>query len=102
MTDIGFDRTDGTILCAFGLASERHGQRLDFQRVADNGSGRVAFDITDAVGAYPRRPQRIDHRPGLLTETRGGIAALACAIVVRRSALDYGIDMVAISACSLQ
>ena len=50
-------------------------QRFDFQRIADNRAGRMAFDIADAVSADPSQLQRIDHRLGLLAQTRRGVAA---------------------------
>ena len=76
MADIGLDRADGAVLLALGFLSKRHGQRFDFQRIADDRAGRVAFDIADAVRADPGKLQRIDHRLRLLSQTRGGVAAL--------------------------
>src|ERR1700730_12329638 len=70
--------------------------------MADNSAGEVAFDIADAVCAHPRQVQRIDRRLGLLAQTWGGVAALGCTIVIRRSPLDDGKDMIAISDSLLQ
>ena len=76
VADIGLDRAERAVLLALGLLSKRHGQRFEFQRIADDRAGRVAFDIADAVRADPGKLQRIDHRLRLLSQTRGGVAAL--------------------------
>ena len=76
MPDIGLDRADGAVLLAASLLSKSHGQCFDFQWIADKSAGCVAFNIANAVCAYPGRFQRVGHRLGLLAQTRRGIAVL--------------------------
>src|ERR1051326_2249781 len=85
MSNIGFHRTNGTVLVPLGLLAKSHAQRFDLERVADYGAGRVTFDVANAVCAYSRRLQRIPHRLGLLAETRGGVAVLGRTVVIRGS-----------------
>ena len=49
MPNIRFNRTSNTVLVSLGLLPKRHAQRFDLQRVADYGTGRVTFDIANAV-----------------------------------------------------
>ena len=74
MPDIRLDRADGAVLFASSLLSKSHGQRFNFERIANKCAGCVAFDVADAICAYPGRFQRVSHRLGLLAQTRRGIA----------------------------
>ena len=53
MTDVRFDRTDGTKLSLRCVRAERLSQRGDFDGIANRGSGSVGLDVADGLGFTP-------------------------------------------------
>ena len=96
MADIGLDRPDRAEATAIRSGPERPGEGVDFQRIADDGAGAMAFDIADLVRLDARHRHRLDHRSRLRADAGGGVADLPPTVVVDRRATDRRVDGVAI------
>ena len=96
MSDIRLHRTDRAETAPVRPSPERPGQRIDLQRIADDRSRAVTFDIAKVGRRDIREQHRFKHGPRLARYARGGIAHLFGAIVIDRRSSDHGINIVAV------
>ena len=96
MADVALDRTDGTLLRRAGL-TESLRQRGDLDRIPQNGTGAMRFDITDLVRLDAGHGQRGPDDAGLPLHAGGGEAHLVGTIAVDGSTADDGVDVIAIA-----
>lgn len=84
------------------VGTERLGERLHLDGVAERGGGAVRLDVLDGAGFDTRDGQRLGDDLGLAVRGRRGEADLGGAVVVDGRAADDGVDVVAVGDRVLQ
>ena len=78
------------------------GQGRHLDRIAQIGTGTVAFDVINASRFHACDIQRPGDRSGLTIDTGRQIAGLVATVVVDRTATDHAPDVIAVGDCIAQ
>ena len=96
MTYVGFERSDFAIAGEGGGFAKRLGKSPHFDRIADDGSGSMRFDIRDVRGADAGKVESLGDDFGLAFNAGREIANFARAVVVDCRSEDNGADVIAV------
>ena len=96
MSNIRFDRSEGTKATPLGRSTEHFSEGSDFDRIAEGRSGAVCFDQLHALRVDLGHLQRSGNAARLPGDTGSGKPDLAGSVVVDRRTLDHSPDEVAL------
>ncbi len=96
MTDVGFKRTDRTVIFGRRTGAKGPGQRFDFNGISQRRARAVGFDVTDGLGREASHGLRGGDDLGLAFNARRSVANFIGTVVVDGETLDDGVDRVPI------
>src|SRR5947209_919792 len=97
MTDVGLERTDGTVTSLIGMLLKDLVERGNLYRVSQCRAGAVGFNAGDGLRLYTCNHLRFSNDPGLPLNTGSGITCFDRSIVSNRRTKDDGFNRVVVA-----